>query len=150
MHHEPNCLGIWLPVLHVPSCTVTTNRSRTSLNPLSRIFHYSNWYKSCECPHRLSTFISIEIYPVIQTNVQCCIRLLLKLGFQRPSRQIAMFMKCIQLILNCVFLISIDINQLYFSLESKNYQKQELKCTRLSFVLGFRCHPYIYASIAQR
>ena len=28
-------LGIWLPVLHAPSCIVTTNPSRTGLNPLN-------------------------------------------------------------------------------------------------------------------
>ena len=29
-----NALGIWLPVSHAPSCIVTTNPSRTGLNPL--------------------------------------------------------------------------------------------------------------------
>ena len=31
-----NALGIWLPVSHAPSCIVTTNSSRTGLNPLTR------------------------------------------------------------------------------------------------------------------
>ena len=31
-----NALWIWLAVLHAPSCIVTTNPSRTSLNPLTR------------------------------------------------------------------------------------------------------------------
>ena len=30
-----NALGIWLPVSHAPSCIVTTNPSRTGLNPLN-------------------------------------------------------------------------------------------------------------------
>ena len=30
----PKSLGIWLPVSHAPSCIVTTNPSKTGLNPL--------------------------------------------------------------------------------------------------------------------
>ena len=33
-----NALGIWLPVSHAPSCIVTTNPSRTGLNPLTQLF----------------------------------------------------------------------------------------------------------------
>ena len=42
---QPICREIWLPVLHVPSCIVTTNHSRTGLNPL--IMAWLNNYIHC-------------------------------------------------------------------------------------------------------
>ena len=52
-----NALGIWLPVSHAPSCIVTTNPSRTGLNPL--IVHCTGT-GTCKEP-AMSTFVFFVI-----------------------------------------------------------------------------------------
>ena len=51
-----NALGIWLPVSHAPSCIVTTNPSRTGLNPLNMSLTTKVGYKHCLKQREISSW----------------------------------------------------------------------------------------------
>ena len=59
-------LGIWLPVSHAPTWIVTTNRSRTGLNPLNK---YNNWCKASKLIAPPSTIKRRRIYWKVQQKI---------------------------------------------------------------------------------